>query len=97
MLGGYMRAMRLGGETPVVVTVDPDVAQLWPEFFAVQGAVEAYKPVRSGRLSLLLMGKEQVFLRPIENKETAATRDTLVISRSAIKEVMFPAAPARRE
>jgi hypothetical protein len=94
LLNNYMRVMRLGGEAPVVVSVDPHVAKLWPEFFDLEISTNADTPVRSGQLSLLLMGKEQIFLKHVQNDTTSAS-GTLMLNRSLIKEVMFPSAVQR--
>lgn len=89
LLRNYMAGMRVGGGTPVEVSVDGGSAELWPAIFAAHSAKTSDGMVRSAPVSLMLLGKEKVFLKPVHAKPGEPDSGALMIERSRIREILF--------
>jgi hypothetical protein len=91
LLHYYLQATRLGGGTSAVLTVDSDVARVWPETFVDSGGPDGREKnlsVRSGTVKILLLGRGKIFIEP-DTSEKAAVAGPLMIDRSRVHEIMF--------
>jgi hypothetical protein len=87
----YLALIRLGGGAAAILTVDSDVAKAWPETFGNSGAPgepNKNSAARSGRVKIMLLGRDKVFLGPDIPDKTAAV-GPLMIDRSRVHEIMF--------
>ncbi len=94
LMQGYMRMIRLGGGAQVVITVDKTLAQNWPEMFETQG--QSDNLARSKVLSLILFGKEKVFVALPKTSASDETdknqprfQGTLMLDHSLIHDVLY--------
>ena len=94
LLQGYMRMVRLGGGARVVITVDKTLAQNWPEMFETQNQSEGL--ARSKVLSLVLFGKEKVFISLPEassleeaGKNQPRFQGTLMLDHSVVHDILY--------
>ena len=97
LLRNYMAAMRVGGGTPVEVSVDASSAQLWPAIFTTTSQKSSDGLVRSSPLSLMLLGGNKIFLKPLRTKPNEASGDALMIERSRIREILFLSRPSESQ
>lgn len=85
-----LRLLSQGGGIPVVMTTDPSLAREWPELFQAAQSTDGSEAVaRTKEISLVLMGKDKVFvhLPPPTNDQSAGA--TLMIDRSRLKDIAF--------
>ena len=87
-----MAAMRVGGDA-LTITVDEVSARLLSEFFVGAGGEAKNGPVRSGRVLLMLMGKDKVFLKTEQANASEPVSGALMIERRRIGEILFLGRP----
>lgn len=91
LLQKYMAAMKIGGGTPIVVSVDREVRETWPGFFDQNSssiAEPAARYIQSSRLSLILLGKDKIYVKAATTKG-GDTKGTFMLHNSRYKEVLF--------
>lgn len=89
LLQNYMSMMRVGGGTTVLVTLDIDKTKNWADFLKSNVETSSDKFVRVGPVSLVLLGKEKVFIRLQSNDDPSGFRGPIVLDRSRVRAIMF--------
>lgn len=87
LLRGYMRNARLGGNTPVIITVNKNLAKSWPEMFETDYQNDKF--ARSKTLLLVLLGKDKVFVRLLGFKNESKLFGSIMMERSTVHEIVF--------
>lgn len=91
LLQKYMAVMKIGGGTPIIVSLDREMSKVWPELFekSPNSLVDSTtKYVQSGRLSLILLGKNKMYVKT-NSVEDIGMKGTFMLHDSRYKEILF--------
>ena len=86
-----MAVMKIGGGTPIIVSLDREMSKVWPELFekSPNSLVDSTtKYVQSGRLSLILLGKNKMYVKT-NSVEDIGMKGTFMLHDSRYKEILF--------
>lgn len=89
LMRNYMSAMRVGGGAPVIIAIDRKTSKTWPEFFHAEISDDSLDYIQSKPLSLLLMGRQRIFLSALSPNPSNAQHGVLMVDRSKVQEIMF--------
>lgn len=87
LLQNYMKSARLGGNAPIMMTVSKSVAVNWPELF--EDVKHEEDVFRSKKLSLVILGKNKIFVRLPDMQKGNKVAGPIMMERSAVHEIMF--------